>query len=178
MDNGGKAMMGSGEADGESRALAAAEAAIANPLLEDSTLSRASGCLINITGGPDLTLYEVDEAANRIRDEVDPSANIIFGSVLDEGLEGRMRVSIFATGLDSTGAGAELPAMGTATRTPSPPPPSVPELAPEFVPATDAQDDRISILSSSIGGIATAKAPIGRTTTPIPTRVKRGRRTL
>ena len=146
MDNGGKAMMGSGEADGESRALASAEAAIANPLLEDSTLSGASGCLINITGGPDLTLYEVDEAANRIRDEVDPSANIIFGSVLDEALEGRMRVSIFATGVDSTGVGSELPAMGTATRTPSPPP----------APAGEPEDDQISILSSSIGTGETA----------------------
>jgi cell division protein FtsZ len=155
MDNGGKAMMGSGEADGESRALASAEAAIANPLLEDSTLSGASGCLINITGGPDLTLYEVDEAANRIRDEVDPSANIIFGSVLDEALEGRMRVSIFATGVDSTGVSTELPAMGTATRTPIPPPVSTPVNAP-ITPASDGiEDGQISILSSSIGGVET-----------------------
>ena len=151
MDNGGKAMMGSGEADGESRALASAEAAIANPLLEDSSLSGASGCLINITGGPDLTLYEVDEAANRIRDEVDPNANIIFGSVLDDSLEGRMRVSIFATGVDSVGVVSDLPAMGTASRTPTPPPAiEVTEETPDVAPSRGDDDTQVSILRSSI----------------------------
>ncbi|MEE8189227.1 MAG: cell division protein FtsZ [Kiloniellales bacterium] len=97
----GKAMMGTGEADGESRALAAAEAAISNPLLDEVSMKGARGLLINITGGPDLTLFEVDEAANRIRDEVDPEANIIFGSTFDQALEGRMRVSVVATGIES-----------------------------------------------------------------------------
>lgn len=121
MDDGGRAMMGSGEADGESRALAAAEAAIANPLLEESSLAGAQGCLINITGGPDLTLYEVDEAANRIRDEVDPAANIIFGSVLDESLDGRMRVSIFATGVETGGEGQRPVRRPRATAQPAAP---------------------------------------------------------
>jgi cell division protein FtsZ len=96
----GKAMMGTGEAEGEKRALDAAEAAISNPLLEDISMKGARGVLINITGGLDMTLFEVDEAANRIRDEVDPDANIIFGSTFDEKLEGKMRVSVVATGID------------------------------------------------------------------------------
>src|SRR3546814_3575841 len=87
----GKAMMGTGEAEGEGRAVAAAEAAISNPLLDDVSMKGARGVLINITGGMDLTLFEVDEAANRIRDEVDPEANIIFGSTFDPALDGRMR---------------------------------------------------------------------------------------
>ena len=97
----GKAMMGTGEADGEGRATEAAEAAIANPLLDDVSMRGARGVLINITGGLDLTLFEVDEAANKIREQVDPEANIIFGSTFDEKLEGKMRVSIVATGIDS-----------------------------------------------------------------------------
>ena len=96
----GKAMMGTGEADGEGRAIAAAEAAISNPLLDDVSMKGARGVLINITGGLDLTLFEVDEAANRIRDEVDPEANIIFGSTFDQSMEGMMRVSVVATGID------------------------------------------------------------------------------
>jgi cell division protein FtsZ len=101
----GKAMMGTGEAGGEGRAIAAAEAAIANPLLDDVTMRGAKGVLINITGGLDMTLFEVDEAANRIREEVDTdstiSTNIIFGSTFDEKMEGSMRVSVVATGIDA-----------------------------------------------------------------------------
>ncbi|OUS13579.1 cell division protein FtsZ [Rhodospirillales bacterium 47_12_T64] len=97
----GKAMMGTGEAEGESRAMDAAEAAISNPLLDEVSMKGARGVLINITGGPDLTLFEVDEAANRIRDEVDPEANIIFGSTYDPNMEGTMRVSVVATGIDA-----------------------------------------------------------------------------
>lgn len=97
----GKAMMGTGEAEGEHRAIEAAERAIANPLLDDISMKGARGVLINITGGPDLTLFEVDEAANRIREEVDPEANIIVGSTLDANMEGRMRVSVVATGIDA-----------------------------------------------------------------------------
>ena len=97
----GKAMMGTGEASGEGRAVAAAEAAIANPLIDDVSLKGAKGLIINITGGKDITLYEVDEAANRIKEEVDDEANIIYGTTCDERLEGLVRVSIVATGIDS-----------------------------------------------------------------------------
>ena len=96
----GKAMMGTGEAEGERRAVDAAEAAISNPLLEDVSMKGARGVLINITGGLDMTLFEVDEAANRVREEVDPNANIIFGSTFDERLAGKMRISVVATGID------------------------------------------------------------------------------
>ncbi|MDR1289160.1 MAG: cell division protein FtsZ [Holosporales bacterium] len=95
----GKAMMGTGEADGDKRALDAAESAISNPLLDDVSLQGARGVLINITGGYDMTLFEVDEAANRIRDEIDSDANIIFGSTFDDRLNGRIRVSVVATGI-------------------------------------------------------------------------------
>jgi cell division protein FtsZ len=97
----GKAMMGTGEAEGEERALKAAEAAISNPLLDEVSMKGARGVLINITGGPDMTLFEVDQAANRIRAEVDPDANIIFGGTLLENMEGRLRVSVVATGIES-----------------------------------------------------------------------------
>ena len=97
----GKAMMGTGEAEGENRAIRAAEAAISNPLLEDTSMAGARGLLINITGGDDMTLFEVDQAANRIREEVDEDANIIFGSAIDEALSGRVRVSVVATGIDT-----------------------------------------------------------------------------
>ena len=97
----GKAMMGTGEAEGENRAIRAAEAAISNPLLEDTSMSGARGLLINITGGEDMTLFEVDQAANRIREEVADDANIIFGSAVDDTLAGRVRVSVVATGIDS-----------------------------------------------------------------------------
>jgi cell division protein FtsZ len=97
----GKAMMGTGEAGGDGRAIESAEAAIANPLLDDVSMRGARGVLINITGGPDMTLFEVDEAANRIREEVDADANIIFGSTFDQNMEGTMRVSIVATGIDA-----------------------------------------------------------------------------
>ena len=96
----GKAMMGTGEASGEKRALAAAEAAISNPLIDDSSMKGARGLLISITGGKDLTLYEVDEAATRIREEVDQEANIIVGATFDEVLDGIIRVSVVATGID------------------------------------------------------------------------------
>jgi cell division protein FtsZ len=97
----GKAMMGTGEMDGEGRALRAAEAAISNPLLDDVSMKGARAVLVNVTGGPDLMLFEVDEAVNRIRAEVDPDANILFGSALSEDMEGRVRVSVVATGIDA-----------------------------------------------------------------------------
>jgi len=105
----GKAMMGTGEASGEKRALSAAEAAISNPLIDDSSMKGAKGLLISITGGRDLTLYEVDEAATRIREEVDQDANIIVGATFDETLEGIIRVAVVATGIDQP-ASARQPA--------------------------------------------------------------------
>src|SRR5215813_951976 len=107
----GKAMMGTGEAEGENRAIAAAEAAISNPLLDDVSMKGARGVLINITGGFDMTLFEVDEAANRIHDEVDPEANIIFGSTFDKTLEGKVRISVVATGIEAEAVTQPRPAL-------------------------------------------------------------------
>jgi len=111
----GKAMMGTGEASGEKRALAAAEAAISNPLIDDASMKGAKGLLISITGGRDLTLYEVDESATRIREEVDQDANIIVGATYDEDLEGIIRVSVVATGIEQ-GAGAARAPSGSDSR--------------------------------------------------------------
>ncbi|UPJ51515.1 cell division protein FtsZ [Bradyrhizobium sp. 200] len=117
----GKAMMGTGEATGEKRALTAAEAAIANPLIDDSSMKGARGLLISITGGKDLTLFEVDEAATRIREEVDQDANIIVGATFDESLDGIIRVSVVATGIDQSqiarNAGTPAAAAAVATST-------------------------------------------------------------
>jgi cell division protein FtsZ len=134
----GKAMMGTGEAEGENRAIRAAEAAISNPLLEDISMAGARGLLINITGGDDMTLFEVDQAANRVREEVDEEANIIFGSAVDEQLTGRIRVSVVATGIDvieqreterprlvAVGAGVAVEEMPATA-----PPPASPVAAP------------------------------------------------
>ena len=105
----GKAMMGTGEAEGEDRAMRAADMAISNPLLDDVTMKGAKGVLINITGGPDLMLFEVEQAANRIRAEVDPDANIIFGNTILDDMEGRIRVSVVATGIDAELSRLPLP---------------------------------------------------------------------
>ncbi len=132
MDEMGKAMMGTGEAEGENRAIQAAEKAIANPLLDEISLEGAKGVLINITGGYDLTLFELDEAANKIREKVDGDANIIVGSTLDTEMEGRMRVSVVATGIDAAVSNADTPlprrsmaaplAQPMAVETPAPQP--------------------------------------------------------
>ncbi len=111
MDEMGKAMMGTGEASGDNRAVEAAEKAIANPLLDEISLHGAKGVLINITGGYDLTLFELDEAANIIREKVDPDANIIVGSTLDTSMEGMLRVSVVATGIDANQANRAEPAV-------------------------------------------------------------------
>ena len=113
MDEMGKAMMGTGEAEGEDRAIQAAEKAIANPLLDEISLKGAKGVLINITAGPDLTLFELDEAANRIRAEVDPDANIMVGSTLDPEMAGMMRVSVVATGIDAVSKSDAMPTRRT-----------------------------------------------------------------
>ena len=144
MDEMGKAMMGTGEAEGEDRAIQAAEKAIANPLLDEISLRGAKGVLINITGAHDLTLFELDEAANRIREEVDPDANIIVGSTLDTDMQGMMRVSVVATGIDATDVQSEVPvprrsmaaplpasfSTADAEETPAPAPMPEPEPAP------------------------------------------------
>lgn len=124
----GKAVMGTGEASGENRAIEAAEKAISNPLLDDISMRGAKGVIVNITGGYDMTLFEVDEASNRVRDEVDPDANLIFGFTFDETMEGTIRVSIIATGIDaeveakksstsSAGGRSLLGGSGIASRT-------------------------------------------------------------
>lgn len=110
----GKAMMGTGEASGDKRALTAAEAAIANPLIDNSSMKGAKGLLISITGGKDLTLFEVDEAATRIREEVDQDANIIVGATFDEGLDGIIRVSVVATGIEQAQFSSRPPAQSPA----------------------------------------------------------------
>ena len=133
----GKAMMGTGEASGEDRARHAAEAAIANPLLDDVSMHGARGLLISITGGPDLTLYEVDEAASRIREEVDSDANIILGATFDNELEGRIRVSVVATGTDATMVQALDPVKPNAARAISVKRPA-PEAQQQRVPASEA----------------------------------------
>ena len=134
MDEMGKAMMGTGEAEGENRAVEAAEKAIANPLLDEISLEGARGVLINITGSYDLTLFELDEAANKIREKVDPEANIIVGSTLDTGMDGKMRVSVVATGIDAAVKSSDLPLPRRSMAAPLKPQAQV-EAAPEPTPA-------------------------------------------
>ncbi|WP_416916343.1 MAG: cell division protein FtsZ [Roseicyclus sp.] len=144
MNEMGKAMMGTGEAEGDSRALQAAEKAIANPLLDEISLKGARGVLINVTGGYDLTLFELDEAANRIREEVDPDANIIVGSTLDPDMEGKMRVSVVATGIDVGEAQVQMaPARSfaaVASRTAPAPVAEAPRPAPQPEPVEEAME--------------------------------------
>jgi len=134
----GKAMMGTGEAQGERRALEAAEAAINNPLLDDSSMKGAKGVLINITGGMDITLFEVDEAANRIRDEVDNDAHIIIGSAFDKELDGLMRVSVVATGIDAVASEMPRPQVLTVSDAPQ-----VRQIKPEAPKASDEPVRRV-----------------------------------
>ena len=108
MSSMGKAMMGTGEAEGENRAIAATELALNNPLIDDYSLKGAKGLLVNITGGDDIKLFEVDQAVNKIRAEVDPEAELIFGAIKDENLNGKMRVSIVATALDGDSTESKL----------------------------------------------------------------------
>ena len=133
MDEMGKAMMGTGEATGEDRAVQAAEKAIANPLLDEISLNGARGVLINITGGYDLTLFELDEAANIIREKVDQDANIIVGSTLDTSMEGAIRVSVVATGIDVAKAKVDAPI------------PRRPMSAPLQQPAAAEQEVRVEV---------------------------------
>jgi cell division protein FtsZ len=160
MDEMGKAMMGTGEATGEDRAVQAAEKAIANPLLDEISLNGAKGVLINITGGHDLTLFELDEAANIIREKVDPEANIIVGSTLDTAMEGRIRVSVVATGIDASAANkAETPvarrSMGAPlTLTPEAPRATAP--APAYTPAPAPVMDERAPFEEEVDAVADA----------------------
>jgi cell division protein FtsZ len=165
----GKAMMGTGEAEGENRSIAAAEAAISNPLLDDVSMKGARGVLINITGGADMTLFEVDEAANRIRDEVDPEANIIFGSTFDEDLHGTMRISVVATGIDANEAErpkavplAVVSSRGAQER-------EMPKVAePEIAAAAVARADAEKTAAEANGLGAEEKADAAERTAPEP----------
>ncbi len=166
MNEMGKAMMGTGESEGEDRAVQAAEKAIANPLLDEISLKGARGVLINVTAGPDLTLFELDEAANRIRTEVDPEANIMVGSTLDPEMAGMMRVSVVATGIDAV-AKAE-PAPATASSTVSEPvaaPAPTPAPAAEAKPEPVAQPEEARVEYS---GYAPAAATVADQPAPAP----------
>jgi cell division protein FtsZ len=144
MNEMGKAMMGTGESSGEDRAVQAAEKAIANPLLDEISLKGAKGVLINITAGPDLTLFELDEAANRIRAEVDPDANIMVGSTLDPEMAGMMRVSVVATGIDAAARSDAMPtrrAVIEPLAAPAAPARPAAALPPTAVPARPQQPE-------------------------------------
>ncbi|HVY98683.1 MAG TPA: cell division protein FtsZ [Dongiaceae bacterium] len=161
----GKAMMGTGEATGENRAIAAAEAAISNPLLDEVSMKGARGVLINITGGMDMTLFEVDEAANRIRDEVDPDANIIFGSTFDQSLDGKIRISVVATGIETV-AQQQRPGMGGAVNlsviasNPAPQPAAPVYGAPSIVAAEERGIARMEMPAAQSMAPAMTPAPI------------------
>jgi cell division protein FtsZ len=162
----GKAMMGTGEATGEKRALTAAEAAIANPLIDDSSMKGARGLLISITGGKDLTLFEVDEAATRIREEVDQDANIIVGATFDESLDGIIRVSVVATGIDQSqiARNAATPAVAatsatTATATTSSPDNRLAELTARLRADNARLAERAQKLEPAAAPQAVASAP-------------------
>jgi cell division protein FtsZ len=155
----GKAMMGTGEASGEKRALTAAEAAISNPLIDDNSMKGARGLLISITGGKDLTLYEVDEAATRIREEVDQDANIIVGATFDESLDGIIRVSVVATGIDAIATAQSIaPIAATPLTAPSAKPGEsrLSELTQQLRANTQRLADRIQ--RTDIGEAAAAPA--------------------
>jgi cell division protein FtsZ len=145
----GKAMMGTGEASGDKRALSAAEAAISNPLIDETSMKGAKGLLISITGGKDLTLYEVDEAATRIREEVDNDANIIVGATFDESLDGIVRVSVVATGID-VALSAHHPANTRQQIAPAAAPAPVQAAAPSPAPQAVAAASRLAELTQSL----------------------------
>ncbi|MBP0439194.1 cell division protein FtsZ [Tianweitania sediminis] len=150
----GKAMMGTGEASGEGRAMAAAEAAIANPLLDESSMKGAKGLLISITGGRDLTLFEVDEAATRIREEVDQDANIILGATFDEELEGVIRVSVVATGIDK--AASDIAAAPITIRQPMKPVAQKPVQAQSGAPVQQAPQSAAEPMRAAIDPVTEA----------------------
>jgi cell division protein FtsZ len=166
----GKAMMGTGEMEGEGRALRAAEAAISNPLLDDVSMKGAHAVLVNVTGGPDLMLFEVDEAVNRIRAEVDSDANILFGSALLENMEGRVRVSVVATGIDAescTGYVAEnvqrlhIPRRRTTIETEAPAPVAAPASRMD-APSISRMMDNLAVQLDTLQMTSPASEPVVR----------------
>ncbi|MEM8749124.1 MAG: cell division protein FtsZ [Pseudomonadota bacterium] len=178
----GRAMMGTGEASGEGRAMAAAEAAISNPLLDETSMSGAQGLLISITGGRDMTLFEVDEAATRIREEVDQDANIILGATFDESLEGIIRVSVVATGIEAEGVAmspadtqrmndaAERLRQSTATRAAAPAAPAERRIqieAPAAATAAKAVEQELQIKPSPTPGAVPFEAESADFSDPI-----------
>ena len=166
MDEMGKAMMGTGEASGEDRAVQAAEKAIANPLLDEISLNGARGVLINITGGLDMKLFEIDEAAHIIRDKVDPEANIIVGTTLDPEMEGMIRVSVVATGIDVGQARrAAAPTQPTATVATGRPAPA-PAAAPAPSPAAAAVAAATRAVAAPAPAPMASPAPAARLATP------------
>ncbi len=171
----GKAMMGTGESEGENRAIRAAEAAISNPLLEDTSMAGARGLLINITGGDDMTLFEVDQAANRIREEVAEDANIIFGSAVDDSLAGRIRVSVVATGIDTPQVQAAEPAATgprlVAVGGTAPPARTPVQAAPSLIPARIQpanQATAVAYVHEEQQAVAVAEPAVTLTPTPRP----------
>ena len=158
MDEMGKAMMGTGEAEGENRAVQAAEKAIANPLLDEISLEGARGVLINITGGYDLTLFELDEAANKIREKVDPEANIIVGSTLDTSMDGKMRVSVVATGIDAAIRAEDLPLPRRSMAAPL-----KPQFQPEAEVAPVAKPIAAPVVAVPVAAQYAAPAPAAQT---------------
>ncbi|MCW5703060.1 MAG: cell division protein FtsZ [Bradyrhizobium sp.] len=165
----GKAMMGTGEASGEKRALTAAEAAIANPLIDDSSMKGARGLLISITGGKDLTLFEVDEAATRIREEVDQDANIIVGATFDEALDGIIRVSVVATGIEQAAVARSLNSAA------APAAQAAPSAAPEnrladLTARLRADNQRLAERAQKLESAVSAPATPAPVTTPVAPR--------
>jgi len=156
----GKAMMGTGEAEGPNRAIAAAEAAISNPLLDDVSMKGARGVLINITGGLDMTLFEVDEAANRIRSEVDPEANIIFGSTFDQSLEGKVRISVVATGIEGIAAQQPRPVSLSLVASAGRPVAAPAERTEPMLTAAAQPASGIELRRETAGATALAAAPM------------------
>jgi len=166
----GKAMMGTGEATGEDRALMASQNAIANPLLDEVSLKGAKAVLVNVTGGLDMTLLEVDEAANAISDQVDPEANIIFGAAFDPSLDGKIRVSVVATGMDGQSIAAIEPKAPRVTTNnaapllikdlpPAQPAPQAQPVAPAYARTQPAGEPIFSRSTADVGGLKPSPAP-------------------
>ena len=170
----GKAMMGTGEATGEDRALVASQNAIQNPLLDEVSLKGAKAVLVNVTGGYDMTLLEVDEAANAISSEVDSEANIIFGAAFDEALEGKIRVSVVATGMDGAAMQAVEPARQILTQARSQPQPqaqqrpAMPAGRPSWEIARDAETARVEAERAAAAFAQMAEAVAAAAPPPAP----------
>src|SRR5512143_4250552 len=177
----GKAMMGTGEANGDDRALMAAQNAIQNPLLDEVSLKGAKAVLVNVTGGLDMTLLEVDEAANAISDQVDPEANIIFGAAFDPSLDGIIRVSVVATGMDGASIAAIEPKLerrplSPSVRTPEPAAPAPeavaaaavePVIEPEAEPVLAREEEQPDLYAAGVSAESAAAAAHPRTAAPV-----------